>query len=91
MFRVITVCGLGVGSSLILKMTVDTAMSQLGVDCVIEHWDMGTIKGQKCDMIVTTESFRENFAGQDNVVFVNNIMDVNEVKENISAFLDEKS
>ena len=55
MLKIITVCGLGVGSSLIMKMTVDSAMSQLGVKCNIEHWDMGTVKGKPCDLIVTTD------------------------------------
>lgn len=88
--KIITVCGLGVGSSLILKMTVDKAMSQLGIDCDIEHWDMGTIKGQKCDFIVTTESFRNNLSGMNNVVYVKNIMDVREVKEKISEYLEQQ-
>ena len=85
--KIITVCGLGVGSSLILKMTVDSAMSQLGVKCTIEHWDMGTIKGQNCDLIVTTEGFRKNFADQENVVYVNNIVDVKETKEKLETYL----
>lgn len=88
MLKIITVCGLGVGSSLILKMTVDSAMSQLGIKCKIEHWDMGTIKGKPCDLIVTTEGLRKNFAEQENVVFVNNIMDVNEVKGKLKDYLD---
>ena len=88
MLKIITVCGLGVGSSLILKMTVVSAMSQLGIKCKIEHWDMGTVKGKPCDLIVTTEGFRKNFAGQDNVVFVNNIMDVNEVKGKLKEYLE---
>lgn len=88
MLKIITVCGLGVGSSLILKMTVDSAMSQLGEKCKIEHWDMGTVKGKPCDLIVTTESFHKNFAEQENVVFVNNIMDVNEVKGKLKEYLD---
>lgn len=87
MYKIITVCGLGVGSSLILKMTVDTVMTQLGIECIIQHWDMGTVKGIPCDMIVTTESFREKFEGNDKVIFVKNIMDVNEIKEKISVFL----
>lgn len=91
MLKIITVCGLGVGSSLILKMTVDTAMSQLGVECDIEHWDMGTIQGQKCDLIVTTEGFRDNFIDNDHVVFVNNIMDVDEVKKNLEEFLNRNN
>ncbi|MDD3253190.1 MAG: PTS sugar transporter subunit IIB [Lachnospiraceae bacterium] len=90
MMKIVTVCGLGVGSSLILKMTVDSAMQQLGIRCAIEHWDMGTIKGKECDLIVTTEGFRKSFAGQENVVFVNNIVDVNETKEKLEKYLKEK-
>lgn len=87
--KIITVCGLGVGSSLILKMTVDSAMSQLGVKCSIEHWDMGTVKGRQCDLIVTTEGFRKNFESQDNVVYINNIVDVKETKEKLEIYLKE--
>lgn len=91
MLKIITVCGLGVGSSLILKMTVDSAMAQLGVKCSIEHWDMGTIRSQPCDLIVTTDGFRKNFSGQDNVVFVKSIVDVAETKEKLKAYLEQKN
>ncbi|MEW4413479.1 PTS sugar transporter subunit IIB [Clostridium sp. AN503] len=90
MLKIITVCGLGVGSSLILKMTVDTAMQQLGMKCSIEHWDMGTVKGRDCDLIVTTEGFRKNFADSNNVVFVNNIVDVNETKARLEEYFKTK-
>lgn len=87
MLKIITVCGLGVGSSLIMKMTVDSAMRQLGVKCNIEHWDMGTVKGKKYDFIVTTYSFKKNFADQDNVVYVNNIVDAKEMKTKLEEYL----
>lgn len=90
MLNIITVCGLGVGSSLIMKMTVDQAMSQLHRKCNIEHWDMGTVKGKPCDFIVTTEGFRKSFEGVENVVFVQNIVDVKEMKEKLEQFLNEK-
>ena len=91
MLKVITVCGLGVGSSLIMKMTVDTAMKELGIACNIEHWDMGTVKGKECDLIVTTYGFQKNFADQDNVVFINNIVDVKEVKEALQVYFEKKN
>jgi len=84
--KIITVCGMGVGSSLILKMTVESAMNQLGKSCDIEHWDMGTIKGKECDLIVTTDGFTKHFSDMDNVVFVNNIIDVDEVKGKLEAY-----
>ncbi len=91
MMRIITVCGLGVGSSLIMKMTVDSAMNQLGVKCSIEHWDMGTVKGKPCDLIVTTEEFQKNFQDQKNVVYLKNMVDVKEAKEKLETYLKENS
>ncbi|HPX32150.1 MAG TPA: PTS sugar transporter subunit IIB [Erysipelotrichaceae bacterium] len=90
MLKIVTVCGLGVGSSLILKMTVDSAMNQLGVKCDIEHWDMGTVKGKPCDLIVTTEEFRKNFADQDNVVYISNMVNISEAKDKLEKYLKEK-
>lgn len=89
MYKIITVCGLGVGSSLIMKMTVDSAMQQLGEKADIQHWDMGTVKGIPCDFIVTTEEFRKNFEGQENVVYLDSIIDVKEAKEKIGAYLEK--
>ncbi|MGI6608720.1 MAG: PTS sugar transporter subunit IIB [Erysipelotrichaceae bacterium] len=90
MLKIITVCGLGVGSSLIMKMTVDSAMNQLGLKSDIEHWDMGTVKARPCDLIVTTEEFRDNFADIDNVVYLKNMVDVNEAKDKLEKYLKEK-
>lgn len=86
MIKIITVCGLGVGSSLIMKMTVDSAMQKLGKKCNIEHWDMGTVKGKPCDLIVTTNEFRKNFEGQSNVVYLTNMVDVNAAVELLDAY-----
>ena len=88
--KIITVCGLGVGTSLMLKMTVEAAMNTLGRQVSVEHWDMGTVKGKKYDLIVTSEEFRSNFTDQDNVVFVHNIMDTNEVQIKLSDYFKQK-
>lgn len=90
MLKVITVCGLGVGSSLILKMTCEKAFKQLNTKVNIEHWDMGTVKGMNFDLLVTTEAFRKNFAELDNVVYVKNMVDVNETREKLEVYLKGK-
>lgn len=89
MLKIITVCGLGVGSSLIMKMTCESALAQLKRKANIEHWDMGTIKGRECDLIVTTYGFQKNFTDVKNVVFVNNIVDVKEMKEALEKYFAE--
>ena len=88
MYKIITVCGLGVGSSLILKMTVDSAMNALGIEADIEHWDMGTVSSKPCDFIVTTTQFKKELSQYNNVVYVDNIVDVEESKTKIKEYLD---
>lgn len=91
MLKIITVCGLGVGSSLIMKMTVDSAARELGVKCDIEHWDMGTVNGKPHDLIITTEEFRKNFINQDNVIYLKNMVDVKEAKSKLEEYLKQKN
>ncbi|HEY8364530.1 MAG TPA: PTS sugar transporter subunit IIB [Haloplasmataceae bacterium] len=86
--KIVTVCGLGMGSSLILKMTVQSALKELGIKAEVEHWDMGTIKSKVADIIITTTGFTKNFEGQNNVIFINNIVDKKEVKEALERYLN---
>jgi len=76
------------GSSLILKMSVESAMKQLGVACDVEHWAAGTMVGMKVDLIVAAEDFRDELTNRDNVVFVKNIVKVDEVKEALKVYLE---
>lgn len=86
--HIVCVCGMGLGSSLILKMTVDKALKELGASGHdIEHWDAGTVDSKQADLIVTSEDFADRFAGRGNVVFVKNVVNTGEVKEKLEAYL----
>lgn len=88
--HIVCVCGLGMGSSLILKMTVDKAMKELGATGHdIEHWDAGTVDSRNADLIVTSADFQDRFAGRSNVVFVKNVVSATEVKDVLKAYLEE--
>jgi len=76
------------GSSLILKMSVEKAMKELGVDCDVEHWAAGTMVGMKCDLIVAAEDFREELEDRSNVVFVKNVVKVDEIKGVLKEYLE---
>ena len=87
--HIVCVCGLGMGSSLILKMTVDTALKELNVTGHdIEHWDTGTVDSRNADLIVTSADFESRFAGRDNVVYVTNVVNKEEVKGKLKAYLE---
>ncbi len=89
--KIITVCGLGVGSSLILKMSVEKAAKDIGLRCDVEHWDMGTIAGVPHDLILASKDLKGSFPESiTKIVYINNIIDGNEVKEKLIQFLNEK-
>lgn len=91
MLKIICVCGLGMGSSLILKMSVDKAMTELGMEADIEHWSAGTVDGMNPDIIVASEDFRDEFAGRDNVVFVKNVVKSDEAKQKLQEYFAQRN
>ena len=88
--NIVCVCGLGMGSSLILKMSVEKAMKELGVGCDVEHWAAGTMEGMKFDLIVAAEDFREELSNRKNVVFVRNVVKVEEIKGVLKEYLEKE-
>lgn len=87
MIKILCVCGLGMGSSLILRMTVEKAMKELGVPCDVEHQAAGMMSGLTPDLIVASQDFADELAGRDNVVFVTNVVKTEEARTKIEAFL----
>jgi PTS system ascorbate-specific IIB component len=88
--NIVCVCGLGMGSSLILKMSVEKAMKELGVACDVEHWAAGTMVGMKFDLIVAAEDFRDELSDRKNVVFVKNVVKVEEIKGVLKEYLEKE-
>ncbi|WP_034551796.1 PTS sugar transporter subunit IIB [Carnobacterium funditum] len=56
--KILTVCGMGSGSSLILKMNVDKILGDFGVDADVEVCDLGSAKGTQADLIISTTGFK---------------------------------
>ena len=86
--NIVAVCGLGVGSSLILKMTIQKAAENLNLNAKVEHWDAGTVRSKSPDLIITTNQFKDKFMDLDNVIFVDNIVDEDEIQSKLSNYLD---
>ncbi|HEY8480548.1 MAG TPA: PTS sugar transporter subunit IIB [Spirillospora sp.] len=50
--EVLAVCGVGMGSSLMLKMTAEDALRSLGVDARVENTDVSTARGMTPDVVI---------------------------------------
>lgn len=81
--KILAVCGMGLGSGLLLRMTCESALRRLGVkDFDVEVADIGTARGAGigADVIVTSgELARTLGAVRGKVVTIDNFFDVDEM------------
>lgn len=86
-----TVCGNGLGSSLILKINVDKILKEIGEKAEVEASDVGSAGSSGADLIVTTTQFESNLKTVDKkIIYVNNVMDKKELKEQLTAYFENK-
>ncbi|WP_415342081.1 PTS sugar transporter subunit IIB [Clostridium perfringens] len=83
--KIMTVCGFGVGTSLLLKMTVDSILEEEGINGEVEASDMTSACGNSADLILTSKEIGEEIERQvsGKLVYISNFMDKEEVKEKI--------
>lgn len=83
--KIMTVCGFGVGTSLLLKMTVDSILEEEGINGEVEAIDMTSACENSADLILTSKEIGEEIEGQvsGKLVYISNFMDKEEVKEKI--------
>ena len=89
--KILTVCGMGLGSSLILKMQVEKAAKTLGLKPSVEVTDITTARGMaaSADLIVTSSELADRLGETKTpIITISNYMDRNEMIEKMRAALD---
>ncbi|MFD0870060.1 Ascorbate-specific phosphotransferase enzyme IIB component [Chlamydia abortus] len=82
--KILCVCGLGQGTSLILRMNVENVLREMGVQADVEHTDVSTASSMSADYIVTSNELAQSLQGHSaKIVIVNNYFDLNEIKESL--------
>ncbi|MEI2406063.1 PTS sugar transporter subunit IIB [Niallia taxi] len=80
--KILCVCGLGQGTSLILRMNVETVLSELGIEADVDNTDVSSAKSERADFIITSNELAqslEDHAGK--ILIVNNYFDLTEIKQ----------
>lgn len=80
---ILCVCGLGQGSSLILRMTVEEVLKDLGIKANVDNTDLSSVSYMKADYIVTNKVFGSQIQNNIPQVIVENYFDKEEVKSAI--------
>ncbi len=89
--KVLSVCGVGMGSSLMLRMTVEEVLKKMGVEAKVEATDVSSARGMKADVIVGQGMHTEEFEGRAPVVVaITNFMDKDTLETQLTeAFKDQ--
>jgi PTS system ascorbate-specific IIB component len=88
--KILTVCGMGSGSSLILKMNVDTILEEEGIQADVEACDLGSVGGSAADLIISTQELESKLEDYDTKkIFVNNVVDKEAIKAKLMDVLDK--
>ncbi|MRH43712.1 PTS ascorbate transporter subunit IIB [Aquibacillus halophilus] len=88
--KIITVCGMGLGTSLMLKMTVERVLQAKGIKGEVEAIDIGSAASANADLIVTNHEFVKELQGtKAKVVAIKNIASEKEVAEALAEVLGE--
>lgn len=86
--KILAVCGMGFGSSMMLKMTLEKVLKEKGINADVQTADFTTAGSETADFIFTNEEFgRQLEGGRIPVVSIKNIADVNEIRSKLEGVL----
>ncbi|MBD8704027.1 PTS sugar transporter subunit IIB [Frigoribacterium sp. CFBP9039] len=81
--KIITVCGMGIGTSVLLKMNAEKALRALDVDADVEAADIGTARGaaRTAQIVLTSADLVEELGEvPSKVIVIDNFTSVAEIQ-----------
>lgn len=90
MIEIATVCGMGLGTSMMLAGQIRTLLEEQGVAAKVQAVDLGSFKSQPSDIVVTTTGMANNVSGTKAiVVLIDNLINKEEIKTKVLAAVEE--
>ncbi|WP_067841361.1 PTS sugar transporter subunit IIB [Amphibacillus sediminis] len=89
MIKVLTVCGNGIGSSLLLKLKIEEIAKEAGISVEAESIDSGSATGKKADLIVTVKELAGAFPEDQKVAIIRSYTNKKKIKEDVLPILEE--
>ncbi|NOH61024.1 PTS sugar transporter subunit IIB [Vibrio sp. RE88] len=90
--KIMVVCGHGLGTSLMMEMSIKGIVKELEVNATVDHIDLGSAKGTDCDIFIGTNDITEQLKSLDveqKIVSLDNMVDKVAMKGRLSLALNE--
>lgn len=85
--KIVAVCGMGIGTSVLLKMNAEKVLAKLGVDADVEAADIGVAKGaaQTAEIVLTSDELAGELGDVPaNVIIIDNFFDLDEITDKLT-------
>lgn len=89
MLKIVTVCGNGIGSSLMLKMKIEAIAKENNIEVSVEPSDSNAATGKDCDLFVTVKEFASIFKDTQRVAITRSYMNTKKITEDVLPVLIE--
>ncbi len=91
MLKILTACGVGMGSSLLLRMHTEDVLKEMGVEAKVEAIDASQARGARADLILTSPALVETCSGgQAEVRAIKSFLDKAEIRRVLEEFLAQR-
>lgn len=88
--KIVAVCGMGIGTSVLLKMNIEKVLRQLDIDADVEAADIGVARGaaRTAQIVMTSADLAEEIGDVPaKVVVINNFTSVPEITQKLTEAL----
>lgn len=91
MLKIITVCGNGIGSSLMLRLKVEEICKEAEIQVDVESSDFNAVLSKKPDLIITVEELAKQMPAHQEVAVVRSYINKKKIREDVLEKIREMS
>lgn len=91
MITIVTACGAGQGSSLVLRMWTEDVIKEMGIDAKVEALDASMARSARCDLVMTSHALVDVVSNPDRheTRWVTNYIDKASIRQQLEEYCDE--
>lgn len=90
--EIITVCGMGLGTSMMVKLSIDKILKEEGISAKVSPVDLGSFKSAHADIVVAPKNMERQVSGTSaDIVLLNNLTDSTEIREKLLPLIQKHS
>ena len=90
--KIMAICGSGLGSSFMVEMNIKKVLKKLNIQAEVEHSDLSSATPGAADVFVMAKDIAASASvPESQLVVINNIIDINELEAQLSAWFAKQS